>query len=140
MSCVYFVCPKCAWLTCGVPNTTEKCIHCQTIMLQTQYDYVTTSVSDDEKIREEYVYNNEMYDPKAKEQAELNFQKMMNRIDANIAKEQAIMANQPKCPTCSSTNVSKISTLNRAVSVGVFGLLSGKIGKSYECKNCGYKW
>ena len=47
---------------------------------------------------------------------------------------------KPKCPTCGSINIKDISTLNRAVSVGVFGLASSKIGKTKECKNCGYKW
>ena len=32
--------------------------------------------------------------------------------------------NQPKCPYCGSTNISKIITLNRAVSVGLLGLAS----------------
>ena len=49
-------------------------------------------------------------------------------------------ANIPTCPTCGSTNVRPISTLNRAVSVGVFGLFSSKIGKNYECLNCKVKW
>ena len=49
-------------------------------------------------------------------------------------------ANIPKCPTCGSTNVKHISTLNRAVSIGVFGLFSSKIGKNYECLNCKAKW
>lgn len=49
-------------------------------------------------------------------------------------------SNIPKCPTCGSTNVKYISTLNRAVSIGVFGLFSSKIGKNYECLNCKVKW
>ena len=49
-------------------------------------------------------------------------------------------ANIPTCPTCGSTNVRPISTLNRAVSIGVFGLFSSKIGKNYECLNCKVKW
>ena len=47
---------------------------------------------------------------------------------------------KPKCPTCGSTNVEKISTANRMVSVGMLGLASDKIGKQFCCKNCGYKW
>ena len=47
---------------------------------------------------------------------------------------------KPKCPTCGSTKVEKISTLNRAVSIGMVGLASDKIGKQFCCKNCGYKW
>ena len=49
-------------------------------------------------------------------------------------------ANIPTCPTCGSTNIKHISTLNRAVSIGVFGLFSSKIGKNYECLNCKAKW
>lgn len=48
--------------------------------------------------------------------------------------------NKPKCPTCSSTNVQKIGTGERAVSVAVLGIFSKKINKSFKCKNCGYTW
>lgn len=48
--------------------------------------------------------------------------------------------NKLKCPVCGSTNVAKISTLNRSVSVATVGLASSKIGKQYECKNCKHKW
>lgn len=54
-------------------------------------------------------------------------------------KEQYI-SSKPKCPTCNSTNIQKISTTKRMVSIGVFGLASGSIGKTMECKQCGYKW
>ena len=57
-----------------------------------------------------------------------------------IAKTNNKQSNIPKCPTCGSTNVRHISTLNRAVSIGVFGLFSSKIGKNYECLNCKAKW
>ena len=57
-----------------------------------------------------------------------------------IAKTNNTQSNTPKCPTCGSTNVKHISTLNRAVSIGVFGLFSSKIGKNYECLNCKTKW
>ena len=48
--------------------------------------------------------------------------------------------NKLKCPICGSTNVSRISTLNRGVSVATVGLASSKIGKQYECKKCKHKW
>lgn len=48
--------------------------------------------------------------------------------------------NKPKCPTCGSTNIKKISGTKRFVSTGLFGLASSNIGKTMECKNCGYKW
>ena len=51
-----------------------------------------------------------------------------------------VQQNKPKCPTCSSTNVQKIGTGERAVSVAMLGMFSKKINKSFKCKNCGYTW
>lgn len=48
--------------------------------------------------------------------------------------------NKPKCPTCGSTNVEKISFGKKAVGGAMFGLLSSDVRKSMHCKNCGYKW
>lgn len=44
------------------------------------------------------------------------------------------------CPYCNSSNVTKIGTVNRAVSVGMFGLASSKIGKTHKCNDCGSTW
>lgn len=48
--------------------------------------------------------------------------------------------NMPKCPTCGSLNVHHISGGERAVSVGLFGIFSKKINKTFKCSNCGYTW
>lgn len=45
-----------------------------------------------------------------------------------------------KCPTCGSTNISKISTAKKAVGFATVGVFSSNFGKTMECKNCGYKW
>ncbi len=47
---------------------------------------------------------------------------------------------KPKCPTCSSTNIRKIGTGERAVSILGLGLFSKKINKTWKCNNCGHKW
>ena len=44
------------------------------------------------------------------------------------------------CPYCHSMNTSKIGTVNRAVSVGMFGISSSKIGKTHKCNDCGSSW
>ena len=60
---------------------------------------------------------------------------------AEGAKDNRSMVDtRPKCPHCGSTNISKISTTSRMISTGLFGLASSKIGKTMECKKCGYKW
>lgn len=48
--------------------------------------------------------------------------------------------NVPKCPTCGSTNVNKISTAKKAAGFVAVGVFSSNFGKTMECKNCGYKW
>ena len=53
---------------------------------------------------------------------------------------EKVKQNQPKCPTCGSTNIQKISGTKRAASIIGFGILSSNIGKTYECLNCKYKW
>ena len=44
------------------------------------------------------------------------------------------------CPVCGSTNIKKISDINRAVSVAAWGLASSKISKQYECGKCKHKF
>lgn len=51
-----------------------------------------------------------------------------------------IESNTPKCPTCGSTNVSKISTAKKAFGFAAVGVFSSNFGKTMKCKNCGHKW
>ena len=53
---------------------------------------------------------------------------------------QQPIQNKPKCPTCSSTNLKKISTVSKAVNTAMFGLLGTKRNKTFHCNNCGYEW
>lgn len=55
---------------------------------------------------------------------------------------QASLPDSIKCPSCGAghNKIKKISTMNRAVSIGVVGLASNKIGKQFECTSCHYKW
>lgn len=46
----------------------------------------------------------------------------------------------PKCPTCGSTNISKISTASKAIGFAAVGVFSSNFGKSFRCDNCGYRW
>lgn len=47
----------------------------------------------------------------------------------------------PRCPTCGSKDVKKISgdsKVGKAILFGIFAL--GAISKTYKCNNCGYQW
>jgi predicted Zn-ribbon and HTH transcriptional regulator len=55
--------------------------------------------------------------------------------------ENSEQLNVPRCPTCQSTKIEKISKKSKvgsAVLWGVFAL--GKVSKTFKCKNCGYSW
>jgi len=43
---------------------------------------------------------------------------------------------KPKCPNCGSTDLKKLSALDRSASAFMWGLGSNKIGKTYECRKC----
>ena len=46
----------------------------------------------------------------------------------------------PKCPTCGSINIEKVSSSERGLSFLWAGLASKKLGKQFKCKDCGYYW
>lgn len=46
----------------------------------------------------------------------------------------------PKCPSCGSSNISKIGVVDRAVSFKLVGFASSKIDKTHKCNNCGTMW
>lgn len=48
--------------------------------------------------------------------------------------------NQPKCPTCNSSDIQKISTTSKVIGASLFGLLSKNVTSQFKCNNCGYKW
>ncbi len=53
---------------------------------------------------------------------------------------QSTQQNIPKCPTCGSTNVHKISVGSKVVGFATVGVFSSNLGKTMKCDNCGYKW
>lgn len=46
----------------------------------------------------------------------------------------------PKCPTCSSIAVKKLSFANRYIHYRAIGFLSKTARSQFVCNNCGYKW
>lgn len=135
----YRYCPKCGDITCSQKE--EKCDFCNESYITTDYEW-SSGGSERKKILEEYVKPNPLFDEelynlrvgkeKRQQQATLNQMRM--------EKQQAQRANVPKCPTCGSTNVEKISTAKKAFGFAMVGLFSSNLGKTMHCRNCGYKW
>ena len=55
-------------------------------------------------------------------------------------REERKQANVPRCPTCGSNNVEKISTVKKTFGFAMVGLFSSNLGKTMHCRNCGFKW
>ena len=49
-------------------------------------------------------------------------------------------SNLPKCPTCGSTNIKKISVVSKAGGMFMFGIFSKTAKSQFQCEDCGYKW
>lgn len=49
--------------------------------------------------------------------------------------------NRPKCPSCHSVNIKRITGLSKAGSVAVWGIFAaGRVSKQWHCNNCGTEW
>ena len=69
--------------------------------------------------------------------------KQSAEFDAKMAHGKAILEEKsrvPKCPTCGSTNIRKMSGVEHGASIAAFGIFSKKINKTFKCGNCGYTW
>lgn len=54
--------------------------------------------------------------------------------------ERHSSTNLPKCPTCGSTSLDKITAFDRGVAGGLFGFASKTARSQFRCKKCGYMW
>lgn len=66
-----------------------------------------------------------------------------NELVNKVRNGESIIKNNiliPKCPTCGSTDVEKISATSKVVGGAMFGIFSSNVRNTMHCKNCGYKW
>ena len=70
----------------------------------------------------------------------LKLSQMKQVTSESTSDPQQSTTNIPKCPTCGSTRIRKISAAKRWFGVGTFGLASSDVGKTMQCNNCGYKF
>lgn len=152
-------CPRCGWIRGWVymliyKNREENCKYCNYKLKDTKetyYDIKKISnekgIDDDEYVMIHYVYRSPEYRKKYKDQREQKekeeLEEAKRRSNAEFTAKFFAERNSvglPKCPSCGSTNISKIGVGERALSVGMFGILSGKIGKTHKCNNCGNMW
>lgn len=99
-------------------------------------DYLIISkISDDDNFLQV------MIDLKEKDIIEFNLKMSQFKSQLEQQKSSATQnSNRPKCPTCGSTNIEKISATKKVVGGAMFGLFSSDVRNSIHCKNCGAKW
>lgn len=93
------------------------------------------------KISQDKMFLQAMIDLKRSDPIE--FQLKMSQFKANLGQQKSSNTqtdNRPKCPTCGSTNLRKISTTSKVTSVAMWGLFSQKVKKTWHCNNCKYEW
>ena len=122
------ICPICRSL---YPEDIEKCDCCKEGLIDNSI-YKKWS----EKQKNEYMKKyKSKYETKP---SEVTIRKPNVIIRENL--QHAQQQNIPKCPTCGSTNICKISTSKKALGFVTVGIFSSNFGKTMECKQCGYKW
>ena len=145
------ICPKCRGLYF---DQDQQCDNCK-IELLDKDDFNTTlgeyyQMNHSQRVANRY---NPQYEIICKYQFpeiyEYNEQKSQQEYEAlqrraqqkRIEKERIEkQQNTPKCPTCGSTNIEKISTTSKAIGFAMVGVFSSNFGKTMHCKQCGYKW
>ena len=89
-------------------------------------------------LKEREIFNN----PYFNQDAYRNAQDISSQESIQILNKIHNMNNNniPKCPTCQSTNIKKISSTKKVAHGLTFGIFSKTAFSQYECNNCGYKW
>ena len=83
------------------------------------------------EIKENPIFDIELYEKRISKKED-NSSNHTSKITRNI--------NLPKCPTCGSTNIRKISDAKKALHAIAFGIFSKTAYSQFECQNCHYKW
>ena len=152
-----YYCKKCGRVVHIIADKTgyidDTCDYCKSKVFPVPEKYWTDGdlsfISNEQKelLREELVKTSPDFDEYLFSHRDNDLQQHWAKIDAALERGKAVLEGRDKgnkygveCPYCHATNVSRIGFINRAVSTGLLGLASSKIGKTYKCNNCGSTW
>lgn len=143
-------CKKCGRIVlCDNLEEQEQCDYCQNILCPVPDEYLGGKSKGfikkdlEQQFIDEYIKSSPEFDQYLFDHRD---EALFNRRMENKAKMEhgkAILEEQartPKCPSCGSSNISKIGVVGRAVSFKLVGFASSKIGKTHKCNNCGTTW
>ncbi len=141
-------CKKCGRVVQEVYGRDKQiCDYCNNALeyIPKQFLIKEVMLNDDTKQQfiDEYIKSSPEFDQYLFDHRDEDLFKRRMENKAKLAHGKAILEEQartPQCPSCGSSNISKIGVVGRAVSFGLVGFASSKIGKTHKCNNCGTTW
>lgn len=134
-----YICPACGYIHNEdvLPDRCPRCNLPSERFEKMDKLYELKQISNDE------AFINAMFELSEKDPIEFQFKLNQFKLQQKQSENQSVVqnsVNEPKCPTCNSTNIEKISTTSKVFGGVMFGLFSSNIRNTMHCKNCGYKW
>lgn len=114
-------------------NGNGKCPFCKSENINAEiynYQFTIGDYSEIRKISNDAQFILQMI--KLKNENPVEYQLKLKQFDKAVS--------IPKCPTCQSTNIQKISTVSKVTNTALFGLYGNKRKKQFHCNSCGYEW
>lgn len=130
-----FLCPFCDEVF--FDGEIEGVAGCKTILENQIYAQYIFGHPEKEKLYNERINGKPIRTPKEIAEREKAKTERQKRVQEH---KKTTNPNIPKCPTCSSTNIEKISSFDKAAGAVMFGLFSKTARSQFKCRNCGYKW
>lgn len=151
------ICPRCGDIFGSQipydPNKKEACVRCQypdsldTKMTVADLDNFLNNSKYEEwhetqrELRKKYTINSDVFDQELYNKIiKEEYERYHLNDDVVTTPAKPINKNIPKCPTCGSTNIEKISAGKKLAGSMLFGLFSKDAKSTFHCKNCNYKW
>lgn len=81
-----------------------------------------------------------IYDEKIRKLEKTETIKEQPKIEYVTVNTQSNAVHKPRCPYCNSENLTKITSIDKAVNIAMFGLLGNKRKYQWHCNNCKTNW
>lgn len=145
-----YYCKKCGRIVFLFDSEERICDCCKNDVYPVPVQYLSSELSINKDLKEnfenDYIKNSPEFDVllyNDRKKKEMQHANDFEKFNAALNHGKAILEEQsrtPKCPSCGSSNISKIGVMGRAVSFSLVGFASSKIGKTHKCNNCGTTW
>jgi len=146
-------CPKCKM---NFSDEFDECIYCgedlKDGIIETEDTVSEKSISElsDAEILEKYSdYRKRIEKQTGRQMTDFEFlsgimearrDSLNHQAETYFASNKEANVSKPKCSTCQSENIQKISAMTKAGSVALWGIFSQKVKKQWHCNSCGSEW